>query len=483
MEPSYIVAIILGVILLLAVIFFLGRKKPELPQGRQESPRLATPDEPAKPSAAEKKGRQERATEKPKSVKSSETPPATREPASAGLTSTEQVSTKPEAETPPPREKKPESSAPEKAASEKPSTEASLRAKTAEEQLEEKKAEPSSKKAETPSEKKPTKPAVAPKAAAPRKQDVEGLRKGLSKVREKEGFFGRLRSLLTGKKELDPSIVEQLEDVLLTSDVGVKTTEVLLSAIRESLSRQELADDEKVWEALRAQAARILHVSGGGGLRLDSSPTVVMVVGVNGAGKTTTIGKLATQLKSEGKTVVLAAGDTFRAAAVQQLAVWGKRVGCEVVRGKDGANPGAVLFDAIQKAKEIGADVVLADTAGRLHTKTNLMDELTKVARTMTKALDGAPHETLLVLDATNGQNALQQAAMFKEVLPLTGIVLTKLDGTAKGGVILGVTAEQGVPVRYIGIGERAEDLREFDADEFVEAMLGRPSKAEEAAA
>jgi fused signal recognition particle receptor len=203
---------------------------------------------------------------------------------------------------------------------------------------------------------------------------------------------------------------------------------------------------------------------------------------VNGVGKTTTIGKLATKLKAEGKTVVLAAGDTFRAAAVQQLNVWGKRVGCEVVSGKDGANPGAVIFDAIQKAKEIGADVVLADTAGRLHTKTNLMDELTKVARTMAKAQEGAPHETLLVLDGTNGQNAMQQAALFKESLPLSGIVLTKLDGTAKGGVILGICAEHNLPVRYIGIGERAEDLRDFNPDEFVEAMLGNAEGPAEAA-
>ena len=199
-----------------------------------------------------------------------------------------------------------------------------------------------------------------------------------------------------------------------------------------------------------------------------------MVVGVNGVGKTTTIGKLATKLKADGKKVVLAAGDTFRAAAVQQLKVWGKRVDVEVVAGKDGADPGAVIYDAIRRAKEIGADVVLADTAGRLHTKTNLMDELTKVARTMTKVMEGAPHETLLVLDATNGQNAMAQAALFKEALPLSGIVLTKLDGTAKGGVILGICSEHQLPVRYIGIGERAEDLRDFVPEEFVEAMLGQ---------
>jgi fused signal recognition particle receptor len=321
----------------------------------------------------------------------------------------------------------------------------------------------------------------APPSPAARRRDVEGLRRGMTKAREGEGFFGRLRALFVGKKEIDPELVSHMEEVLLTSDVGMKTTELLIGEIKESLAKNELSDNARVWQALRDRATQILGI-GGGGIALSAKPTVVMVVGVNGVGKTTTIGKLATKLKAEGKTVVLAAGDTFRAAAVQQLQVWGKRVGCEVVSGKDGANPGAVIFDAIQKAKEIGADVVLADTAGRLHTKTNLMDELTKVARTMAKAQEGAPHETLLVLDGTNGQNAMQQAALFKESLPLSGIVLTKLDGTAKGGVILGICAEHNLPVRYIGIGERSEDLRDFNPDEFVEAMLGNAEGPAEAA-
>ncbi|HMJ13700.1 MAG TPA: signal recognition particle-docking protein FtsY, partial [Polyangiaceae bacterium] len=204
----------------------------------------------------------------------------------------------------------------------------------------------------------------------------------------------------------------------------------------------------------------------------------VLMVGVNGAGKTTTIGKLATKLEAEGKKCVLAAGDTFRAAAVQQLIVWGQRVGCEVVRGKDGADPGSVIFDAIKKAQETGADVVLADTAGRLHTKTNLMGEMKKVVKTASKALDSAPHEVLLVLDATNGQNALAQASEFKDALPLTGIVLTKLDGTAKGGVILGICDTLELPVRFIGLGERADDLHDFSPDEFVEALLGKDTEA-----
>jgi len=323
---------------------------------------------------------------------------------------------------------------------------------------------------------------AAPPPVAPRKKDVAGLRRGLAKARENEGFFGRLKALFVGRSEVDPGLVDQIEEVLLTSDVGVKTTETLLEQIRLGIKRKELVNDDQVWGALRTRIREILG-NGGGNIKLPARPTVVMFVGVNGAGKTTTIGKLATRLKGEGRSVVLAAGDTFRAAAVQQLVVWGKRVGCEVVSGKDGANPGAVIFDAIQRAAEIGADVVLADTAGRLHTKTNLMDELTKVKRTIEKALPGAPHETLLVLDATNGQNAMQQAALFKEALPLSGIVLTKLDGTAKGGVILGVCAEYNLPVRYIGVGERPDELRDFNGDEFVEALLGQADEATDAAA
>ena len=285
--------------------------------------------------------------------------------------------------------------------------------------------------------------------------------------------MARLTALFTGKKEIDPAILEQMEEVMLTSDVGVKTTQAILGRLRERLQKNELADADAVWAALRAEATRILKVGHHGPIKNAGSPTVVLMVGVNGVGKTTTIGKLATRSRAEGKKVVLAAGDTFRAAAVQQLEVWGKRVGADVVQGKEGADPGAVAFEATKKAKEAGVDVLLVDTAGRLHTKTPLMDEIKKVRKTIAKALDGAPHETLLVLDATTGQNALTQAHMFKEALDLTGIILTKLDGTAKGGIVLGVCDELKVPVRYIGLGERAEDLREFDADDFVEALFG----------
>jgi fused signal recognition particle receptor len=315
-------------------------------------------------------------------------------------------------------------------------------------------------------------PEPAP-VAAPKPRDVSGLRRGLAKSREAEGFFGRLRALFVGKKELSSDLAAQIEEVLLTSDVGVDTTAVLLEHVKATLAKNELADPEAVWAELRAQCLKILEGSAGA-LELRGKPTVVLMVGVNGAGKTTTIGKLATKLSASGKKCVLAAGDTFRAAAVQQLVVWGERVGCEVVRGKDGADPGSVVFDAIKRAQEVGADVVLADTAGRLHTKSNLMSEMTKIAKTAEKALPGAPHEILLVVDSTNGQNAFAQAKEFKEALPLTGIVLTKLDGTAKGGVVLGVANGLRVPVRYVGLGERPDDLHEFSAEDFVEALLGR---------
>ena len=312
---------------------------------------------------------------------------------------------------------------------------------------------------------------AAADSALKAKKDVAGIRRGLAATRG--GFIARLTALFGGKKEIDPAILEQIEEVMLSSDVGVKTTQSILERLREKLQKNELADSDAVWSALRAEALRILTVDGGA-VRMTGKPTVVLMVGVNGVGKTTSIGKLATRHNTDGKKVMLAAGDTFRAAAVQQLEVWGKRVGAEVVKGKEGADPGAVAFEATTQAKAAGADLLLVDTAGRLHTKSPLMDEIKKVRKTIGKAMEGAPHETLLVLDATTGQNALTQAAMFKEALDLTGIILTKLDGTAKGGIVLGICDELKVPVRYIGLGERAEDLREFHADAFVEALFGR---------
>jgi fused signal recognition particle receptor len=323
-------------------------------------------------------------------------------------------------------------------------------------------------------------PAPPPPSAPASRRDVAGLRKGLAATRG--GFIARLTAIFQGKKEIDPAILQQMEEVMLASDVGPKTTQTILDRLRESLAKNELADEGAVWAALRAESTRILGI-GGGAIRASGRPTVVLMVGVNGAGKTTTIGKLATRYNTAGKKVVLAAGDTFRAAAVQQLEVWGKRVGAEVVKGKEGADPGAVAFDATNKAKELGADLLLIDTAGRLQTKVPLMDEIKKVRKTIAKAMDGAPHETLLVIDATTGQNGLAQASLFKEALDLTGIVLTKLDGTAKGGIVLGICDELKVPVRYVGLGERAEDLREFHAEDFVEALFGSGGAEEESAA
>jgi fused signal recognition particle receptor len=229
-----------------------------------------------------------------------------------------------------------------------------------------------------------------------------------------------------------------------------------------------------VWGFLRRRCAELLKVDAPAIDFGRTKPFVLLTIGVNGSGKTTTIGKLAAKLRAEGRSVVLGAGDTFRAAATEQLETWGARVGAPVVRGKEGGDPSSVIFDAIKRGVQDGADVVIADTAGRLHTKANLMDELQKVKRVAGKACEGSPHETWLVIDATSGQNAIAQAQIFTQAMAVTGIVLTKLDGTAKGGVILGIADQLGIPVRYIGIGERVEDLREFDADEFVEALFER---------
>jgi fused signal recognition particle receptor len=322
-------------------------------------------------------------------------------------------------------------------------------------------------------------PAPSPPAAAARRRagadDVAALKKGLASTRG--GFIARLARMLgRGRRELEPALLEQMEEVLLTADLGPKTTAHLLDRLRERAARGEVPEGDGIWDALREEARALLGDRGGPIVPVRK-PTVVLVIGVNGVGKTTTIGKLASRYHQEGKKVILAAGDTFRAAAVLQLEVWARRVGCGFVRGKDNADPGAVIFDAIRKAQAEGADVVLADTAGRLHTKVPLMEELGKVGRTVEKALERPADEVILVLDATSGQNALQQAQMFKEALPITGVVLTKLDGTAKGGVILGIALEHAIPVRYVGIGERVEDLREFDAEAFVDALFERPEE------
>lgn len=324
-------------------------------------------------------------------------------------------------------------------------------------------------RAEAKAEPAQAEPKPAPK---PSDEDVKALKKGLASTRG--GFIARLAKLFGKKTEIDPALLDEMQEVLITADIGVKTSEKILERLKARLEKNELADEEQVWAALREEAREILSTRGRE-LALRHTPSVILVVGVNGVGKTTTIGKLASRYKEAGKKVILAAGDTFRAAAVLQLEVWGRRVGCEVVKGKERADPASVIFDAIKKAKKEGADLVIADTAGRLHTKTNLMEELKKVVRTAEKALERPVDEILLVLDSTTGQNAIQQAQLFKEAIPVSGIALTKLDGTAKGGVILGIVDQHDLPVHFVGIGERVEDLRAFDASTFVEALFAKP--------
>ncbi len=302
------------------------------------------------------------------------------------------------------------------------------------------------------------------------------LTERLSKTRG--GFVGRLSSLL-GKK-IDEDTLEEIEEVLFTADIGVQTAGELLETVRDSLKKNDLSDRSLVLDALKKHVTESLGKNGvvAGKEALDPDacdkrPYVIMVIGVNGVGKTTTIGKLAGRYIANGKKVILAAGDTFRAAAVEQLEIWGDRVGCEVVKGTEGADPGSVTFDAVKKGISEETDVVIVDTAGRLHTKVPLMEELAKVHRVLGKAREEAPDEVLLVVDATTGQNALQQARLFREAVPVTSIALTKLDGTAKGGVVIGISGELNLPVRYIGVGEKVGDLRPFDAEEFVEALFG----------
>jgi fused signal recognition particle receptor len=311
--------------------------------------------------------------------------------------------------------------------------------------------------------------APAPAAVPDKKKDVAALAPGLARTRS--GWISRLGEVFAGRKELDPTTVDEIEKILLTADIGVRTSQKLLEEIRTSLNRKELRDSAAVWTFLRQRSAQILALDAPPVTFDSAKPFVLLVIGVNGSGKTTTIGKLAAQLVGEGKKVLMAAGDTFRAAATEQLEIWANRVGATLVRGKEGADPSSVIFEAVKRATNEGFDVVLADTAGRLHTKTDLMEELQKVRRVVGKAGPGAPHETWLVIDSTSGQNAIAQAQIFTQAMAVSGIVLTKLDGTAKGGVILGIADQLQIPVRYIGIGERVEDLREFDPEAFVEAL------------
>jgi len=308
-------------------------------------------------------------------------------------------------------------------------------------------------------------PEAAPSAPV---EPAKTLQRGLEKTRR--GFMSRLNAMLFGS-DLDEEALEDIEALLVTSDIGIRTANKLIDEVRKSLSRAKAGDVEAVRAALRAKVAEIVHLECPP-LATDAKPLVLMVIGVNGVGKTTTIGKLAARFRDQNKTVTLAAGDTFRAAAVEQLEIWGERTGASVVRGTDKADPASVVFEAIQAARRNESDVCICDTAGRLHTKVNLMEELKKVRRTMNKALDGAPHEVMMVLDATTGQNAIAQARQFREAVAIDSIALTKLDGTAKGGVVVAICDELQIPVRYVGIGEKVEDLRDFHPGEFTDALF-----------
>ena len=295
------------------------------------------------------------------------------------------------------------------------------------------------------------------------------FKQSLSKTRHQLGDgIGRL---LLGKKEIDAALLSELEILLLSADIGTDTTNLLLKQLTDGLARQQLSDGDAVFAALKANMQRIVTIDSPS-LAENTSPLVILMIGVNGAGKTTTIAKLAKQYQDQGKKVMLAAGDTFRAAAVEQLQAWGERYHIPVIAQHTGADSASVIFDALQAAKARGMDILIADTAGRLHTQGHLMDELKKVKRVIQKLDEHAPHETMLILDASIGQNALTQARQFHEAMGVTGISMTKLDGTAKGGIVFAIANELGVPFRYLGIGEGVEDLRPFDAVQFVDAIF-----------
>lgn len=295
------------------------------------------------------------------------------------------------------------------------------------------------------------------------------LKETLTKTRQ--NFVSKVTQLVSTHKEIDEDFYEELEDILLQADVGVAATCRLLDQIRCEVQQEKISETEEVRDLLKKKMIELL----GEDALLQTGatpPTVILVVGVNGVGKTTTIGKLAYRMRQEGKDVLLVAADTFRAAAIEQLEIWSERTGSGIIKHMAGSDPAAVVFDALQAAKKRGTDVVIIDTAGRLHTKTNLMEELRKIERVITREHPEAPHEVLLVIDAATGQNALRQAELFKEATKVTGIALAKLDGTAKGGIVLAISEELGIPVKLVGTGEGMEDLRDFDSHEFVNALF-----------
>ena len=294
------------------------------------------------------------------------------------------------------------------------------------------------------------------------------LKAGLSKT--KDALFGKVKDLFVNMREVDEDLFDELEEILITADVGVAGTEMILEKLRYIVKSEKITESERVYEELKKIIAEM--IGDGDGLNLSGELSIILVIGVNGVGKTTSIAKIANNLKNDGKKVVLAAADTFRAAAIDQLQIWADRIGVDIIKHGEGSDPAAVVYDAVNAAKAKRADVLIVDTAGRLHNKKNLMDELAKINRVISREAPDAARETLLVLDATTGQNAVIQAKEFKNAAEITGLVLTKLDGTAKGGIIISIKEELGIPVKYIGVGEKADDMQPFIAEEFVRALF-----------
>jgi fused signal recognition particle receptor len=308
------------------------------------------------------------------------------------------------------------------------------------------------------------------------KDQQESLSQGLEKT--KEGFFGKITRAIAGKSSVDADVLDQLEEALVSADVGIDTTVEIIRRIEERVAKDKYINTSELNNILKSEIQQLLvkHedgiMTGDMPLSSDKKPYVVLIVGVNGVGKTTSIGKLAYQFKQAGKSVMLGAADTFRAAAVDQLTIWSDRIGVPIVKKEMGSDPASVAFDAVNSAVAKGADILIIDTAGRLHTKTHLMDELSKIKRVIQKVIPDAPHEVLLVLDGSTGQNAIEQAKQFTAATDVTGLIITKLDGTAKGGVVLAIAHQFKIPVRFIGVGEKVEDLLPFDAEQFVESLF-----------
>ena len=295
------------------------------------------------------------------------------------------------------------------------------------------------------------------------------LKQGLNKT--KESLNEKINNVFSNFRKVDEDFLEELEEALIMSDIGIETSTKIISNLRDKIKKEKIEDEEQVKEALREEIENILEISDNS-LKLETKPSVILVIGVNGVGKTTSIGKMAARLARDGKKVVVAAADTFRAAAVEQLEIWAKRAGAEIVKREEGIDPASVVYDAITKTREIGADILICDTAGRLHNKKYLMDELNKIQKVINKEMPEASKEVLLVIDVGTGQNAISQVKAFKEQADITGIVLTKLDGTAKGGAVIGIVEENKIPVKFIGVGEQIDDMEIFNSKDFVKAII-----------